>query len=65
MKRTLAVRRVKPGEDHSLADFYRNMSPDERMENFLQIQKNYLVAMGYTHFPRVERVIQFRKMNCH
>jgi hypothetical protein len=65
MERTPAIRRVKPGEDNSLAEYYRNMNADERMQDFLKIQQTYLVAMGYTEFPTVERVIQFRKMNCH
>ncbi|HMV37413.1 MAG TPA: hypothetical protein PKM44_15480 [Turneriella sp.] len=65
MERAVVISRAKLGEDNSLAEHYRSMNADERMQDFLKIQQTYLVAMGYTEFPPVERVIQFRKMNCH
>ena len=62
MQRTVVVHRAKLGEDNSLAEHYRRLSADDRMQDFLRIQQAYLVAMGYNEYPRIERVIQFRKI---
>lgn len=62
MQRTVVVHRAKLGYDNSLAEHYRRVSADDRMQDFLKIQRAYLVAMGYNEYPKIERVIQFCKM---
>lgn len=49
-------------EHDGMAAYYRNLSADERIRDFLVLQKTLLCAMGYKTFPQVERMIRFRKM---
>ena len=48
--------------ENTMADYYRNKTSDERFHDFFLIQKTYLAAMGFKTFPKIERVITFRKM---
>lgn len=48
--------------DDTMSAHYKNKSADERFRDFFAIQKTYLAAMGYKTFPRIERVVTFRKM---
>ncbi|MBS0617388.1 MAG: hypothetical protein JSR44_04325 [Spirochaetes bacterium] len=60
--RDIQVLRIKLENDRTMADFYRTRSKDQKMQDFLALQQTHLAATGLTQFPRIERVITFRKM---
>lgn len=63
--RRLAIKQIpleKSVEHDDMVAYYRNLSAEDRMRDFLALQKAMFVAMGYKKFPQVERIIRLRKM---